>query len=184
MDGRLIYVMGPSGGGKDSVMSYARERCSPALAIFAHRYITRSPHAGGENHVSVSPDEFQARLGGGLFALNWDSHGFRYGVGVEIDIWMRAGLNVVLNGSRGFLPQAAKRYPEMVPVQIVVDREILRQRLIARGRESREEVECRLERATWFDCRHGNLVCVDNSGELPEAGENLLKIIQPSGVSF
>ncbi len=179
--GRLIYVMGPSGCGKDSVMNYARERCAGNGTIFAHRYITRPADAGGENYVSVSPEEFQARLDHGLFALNWDSHGLRYGVGMEVDLWLRHGVDAVLNGSRGYLAEAARRYPDMVPVQITVDRDTLRERLMARGRETREEIQRRLDRADWFDCTHGNMVCIDNSGRLEQAGEELVRVINENG---
>lgn len=176
--GRLIYVMGPSGCGKDSVMDYARRRCAGSGTVFAHRYITRPADAGGENYVSVSTEEFQARLEHGLFVLHWESHGLSYGVGVEINFWMQSGLDVVLNGSRGYLDEAARRYPDMVPVQITVDRDTLRERLMTRGRESAEEVERRLARADWFECAHESMVCIDNSGALERAGDELVRIIE------
>ena len=180
--GELIYVMGPSGSGKDSVMEYARKLCPGSEAAFAHRYITRSSDAGGENHIHIMPDEYQARLERGLFSLNWDSHGFRYGIGNEIDIWMQAEFNVVVNGSRAYLPEAAKRYPTIRPVLITVDLSILRERLLGRGRESLEEVERRLERANAYEVRHPNLERIDNSGELSEAGEYFLSLVRKKQV--
>lgn len=176
--GRLIYVMGPSGCGKDSLMDYARKRCPGGEAAFAHRYITRPAQAGGENHVFLHPDEFHARLERGLFALNWDSHGFRYGLGHEIDGWMEAGLNVVMNGSRAHLPRAAERYPDLLPVLVTVDADILRQRLVTRGRESADEIERRLERAREYAVDRPGVAEVDNSGELSQAGEALLALIR------
>lgn len=176
--GRLIYVIGPSGCGKDSVMEYARRYCRGGEAAFAHRYITRPADAGGENHVFVHPDEFQARLERGLFSLNWESHGYRYGVGCEIDAWMEAGLTVIMNGSRAYLPEAARRYPEIVPVLVSVETDILRERLLARGRESTSEIERRLERARAYEVAHPNLELVDNSDDLSVAGKRLLAIIR------
>jgi ribose 1,5-bisphosphokinase len=83
----LIYVMGPSGCGKDSLLRYARARLAgdPAV-VFAHRYITRAAAAGGENHVELTPAEFATRLRKHLFALTWESHGHAYGVGIEIGV--------------------------------------------------------------------------------------------------
>ena len=53
MAGALVYVMGPSGAGKDSVLERARAMLSADQPIaFAHRYITRPPDIGGENHVA------------------------------------------------------------------------------------------------------------------------------------
>lgn len=177
-NGRLIYVMGPSGCGKDSVMEYARKRCPGNEAAFAHRYITRPAEAGGENHVFLHPDEFQARLERRLFALNWDSHGFRYGLGHEIEGWMETGLNVVMNGSRAYLPEASRRYPDLIPVLITVEEDILRERLVDRGREIATEIEKRLERARAYDVAHPRLARIDNSGELAEAGKALLALIR------
>jgi ribose 1,5-bisphosphokinase len=178
--GRLIYVIGPSGCGKDSVMDYARRRCPGHEAAFAHRYITRSAGAGGENHIHLQPDEFEARAQCGVLALHWDSHGYRYGIGCEIDAWMEAGLNVVVNGSRAYLPVAARRYPDLIPALISVETDILRQRLLARGRESTAEIEYRLEQAQAFVVSHPELRTIDNNGELQHAGNTLLALARES----
>lgn len=183
-DGRLIYVIGPSGCGKDSVMGYARQRCPGCDAMFAHRYITRSASAGGENHVALHSDEFHNRMESNLFALHWKSHGFNYGVGCEIDFWMESGFNVVVNGSRAYLPEAATRYPNIVPVLISVEKEILRQRLTARGRETEEEIERRLEQADLYEVVHPKLQHIDNSGELSRAGDRLLSLIMGKSPSL
>ena len=173
----LIYVIGPSGSGKDSVMEYARVRLDGAGPVFAHRYITRPASAGGENHVHLSEGEFQSRLDRGLFALHWDSHGWRYGIGREIDLWLERGVPVVVNGSRAYLDRAASRYPDLLPVLIHVDRDILRRRLLGRGRETPEDVERRLKRGERYPVRHSRLERVDNSGDLADAGERLMSIV-------
>lgn len=181
---RLIYVIGPSGCGKDSVMAYARRRCPGHEAAFAHRYITRGAEAGGENHVHLVPDEFQARAERGVFSLHWDSHGYRYGIGCEIDAWMEAGLNVAVNGSRAYLPEAARRYPDLRPVLITVEPGILRHRLLVRGRENESEIEHRLALAEAYEVRHPRLVVIDNSGELALAGNALLSLVRDVGAAL
>jgi ribose 1,5-bisphosphokinase len=90
MNGRLIYVMGPSGAGKDSLLDFARNRLQAEPILFAHRYITR-PSGNGEAHVELSVEEFEARSTLGLFALEWSSHGLRYGIGIELDAWLERG---------------------------------------------------------------------------------------------
>ena len=175
---RLIHIMGPSGCGKDSLMAEARLRLpAEAPVVFAHRYITRPADAGGENHVSLSRDEFQLRLSRGLFALSWESHGFAYGVGREIDIWMEAGLSVVVNGSRGALPAALKAYPDLLPVLVDVPEDVLLQRLGARGREDAGEIEARLARGRMVVTETPGLVRFDNSGPLTERGRALADLI-------
>jgi len=175
---RLIYIMGPSGSGKDSLMAEARLRLpAEAPVVFAHRYITRPADAGGENHVALSRDEFELRLSRGLFALSWESHGFAYGIGREIDIWMEAGLSVVVNGSREALSRFAVAYPELLPVLVDVPEEILRQRLGARGREDAGEIKARLARAHMAVTETPALVRFDNSGPLAERGQALAELI-------
>lgn len=146
--GRLFYVMGPSGAGKDSFMQAVREHFGARLLV-AHRYITRAASAGGENHIELSEPEFSTRQALGLFALSWAANGHHYAVGREIESWLAAGLDVMVNGSREYLPQAQARFAErLVPVMICVDSETLGRRLRARGRESEADITRRLERAS------------------------------------
>lgn len=175
----LIYVMGPSGCGKDSLLGYARERVEELPVAFAHRYITRPAAAGGENHVALTRTEFEVRAKAGLFALDWESHGNRYGIGVEIDVWTADGMTVIMNGSRGYLATARARYSELVPVLITVDPSVVEARLRARGRESEEEILARLRRLQTFQASgEDGMIVVDNSGPLEHGGEELVRVIR------
>ena len=175
---RLIYVMGASGCGKDSLMAAARTQLpAEAPVVFAHRYITRPADAGGENHVALTRAEFQLRLNRGLFTLHWESHGFAYGIGLEIDLWMQKGLGVVMNGSRAALPAALQAYPDLLPVLVTVPEEVLRARLGARGREDAAEMERRLARAHMGVPEVPGLIRFDNSGPLAERGRAMAGLI-------
>ena len=111
VEGTLFYVVGASGSGKDSLMRYGRQRLAgDSNVIFAHRYITRPVELHGENHVALTDSEFDARLAAGFFAMNWSSHGLRYGIGREINLWLAKGCNVVMNGSRAYLIEARRSY--------------------------------------------------------------------------
>jgi ribose 1,5-bisphosphokinase len=177
--GRLVYVMGPSGSGKDSVIGYARARHGdlPHIA-FAHRYITRPAAAGGENHVELAPAEFLARRNAGCFALSWRSHGNDYGLGREIDGWMESGLSVVANGSRAHFANAATRYSDLVPVLVHVDPAQLRERLRTRDREDAAGRANRLAQAAIDPPDHPSLVVIDNNGLLSAAGEALVALLR------
>lgn len=136
MMGKLIWLMGPSGSGKDSLLAELRLREQTQLLV-AHRYITRDASAGSENHIALSEREFFTRAGQNLLALSWHANGLYYGVGIEIDLWLHAGFDVVVNGSRAHLPQARARYQSaLLPVCLQVSPEILRQRTENRGRET------------------------------------------------
>ena len=164
---RLIYLMGASGAGKDCLLSALRA-ANPANIIVAHRYITRQANAGAENHVALSEQEFLLRAAQGLFALYWQAHQYRYGVGIEIDIWLQHGLDVVVNGSRAYLPEAQQRYPDqLLPLCLTVSPAILAQRMQQRGRENNEQINARLQRAQHYQQQLPlNCLQLSNDGEL------------------
>ena len=71
MMGKLIWLMGPSGSGKDSLLAELRLREQTQLLV-AHRYITRDASAGSENHIALSEQEFFTRaVGWHATALPW-----------------------------------------------------------------------------------------------------------------
>ncbi len=174
----LVYVMGPAGAGKDSVLRYARRRLGGRRpVVFAHRYITRPLGNDIENYIALSPREFALRKRRGLFAFDWNAYGFRYGIGIEIEAWLAAGLTVVIDGSRAHFARRAGRLPDIVPVLITAEVPALRRRLIRRGRESRAAIERRLRRARKFAPHHPHLVTIDNSGPLVRAGEAFCRLL-------
>lgn len=175
--GRLFYVMGASGVGKDSLLQFIRQAGDPACFAIAHRYITRPAKAGGENHVALSEAEFRARLAAGWFAMHWRSHGLSYAIGREIDCWRGSGVNIVVNGSREYLAQALELYPDLVPVLITADPGLIAGRLAARKRESTEEIAERVQHQIDLDAVAGRLVTIDNSGALEVAGATLLALV-------
>ncbi|HAU5562467.1 ribonucleoside-triphosphate reductase [Pantoea sp. BL1] len=145
---RLIWLTGPSGSGKDSLLNALRE-APPDNLVIAHRYITRPADAGGENHVALSEAEFRRRQAMGLFAISWQAHGLYYGLGEEIDHWLARGLNVLVNGSRLHLPIVEQHYgTQLLPLVLHVSPAVLEMRLRQRGRESEGEIRQRLARAS------------------------------------
>ncbi len=61
---------------------------------------------------------------------------------------LSAGKTIVLNGSRAAVSTARELYPQLQIVQINVPVEILRNRLKERKRETEQEIEAHLSRAT------------------------------------
>jgi len=175
--GRLYYVMGPSGAGKDSVLGWVREHGVPLGVVCAHRYITRPALAGGENHVALSDQEFAAREQRGLFVLTWTAHGLRYGIGREIEHWMNRGADVLVNGSRGAFVDAVRRFPNLQPVVITASAATLAARLAARGRESQTDIDARVARGAAYAIPQGALV-IQNDSSLANAGSLLLDTIR------
>ena len=160
-------------------MNYARQQINGKLpVVFAHRYITRPMSAGGENHIELSQTEFLKRRELGFFALDWQSHQNFYGIGIEILSWLKMGANVVVNGSREYLPTASQRFPAMRVVLIDVSPEVLRQRLIDRGRETTSEINARIERSQLMaPVMHPNLVLLNNDQPLAETGARFIELL-------
>jgi ribose 1,5-bisphosphokinase len=188
MPGRLIYLMGPSGSGKDSLIEAARRPLAKLGCDVVRRVITRSAESLGEDAQGVSADEFERMEQQGAFALCWRANGLAYGIPVQIDEWLASGRNVLINGSRAYLDQARQRYPQLVAVLLTVDVEVLRQRLTRRGRESAAQIEARLKRSALFSADHGpvqgeSVFLLDNSGELSSTLERFLKLLREQGIS-
>lgn len=179
--GRLVYVIGPSGAGKDSIIAYARDRLGAESDrhVFARRHITRPADSGGEDHIPITHDAFARDCAAGRFVLHWHGNGLGYGVGGEIDLWLQAGRHVVLNGSRGYLAEAQAVYPGLLPVLVRIDPAVLRRRLSARGRETPEQIEARIQRAAELEAvDHPALVTISNNGPLEHAGESFLALLR------
>ena len=178
--GRLIYVAGPSGAGKDSILAWASTRLGEGAPImFARRTITRPTVRGGERHVPVSRAQFRTRLARGEFAMAWEANGHRYGIGEEIRVWLAQGLTVVVSGSREYLPQALREFPDLEIVHVTAPVELLRERLVTRRRERGAMIERRLRRATDFPLP-GALVRAElvNDGDVASAGRRFLEYLR------
>ncbi|MDD1013112.1 phosphonate metabolism protein/1,5-bisphosphokinase (PRPP-forming) PhnN [Pseudomonas rubra] len=180
--GRLVYLMGPSGAGKDSLLDAARSALQCQHVEIARRVITRSAEAKGEDALAVSPEQFEQMSAGGAFALQWRANGLAYGIPAQIDAWLAEGRTVVVNGSRAHLPLARERYPQLLPVLLSVAPQVLRQRLLSRGRESQEDIERRLERAQQVQVADCDVQVLDNSTSLSAAVQGLLALLREQGL--
>lgn len=178
MNQRLIYVMGPSGAGKDSVLGWLRERLPRHAPVhWAVRTVTRPRQSDGEQHETVDAATFEALLQQQRFALAWEANGLRYGIPHEELGLLRHGGWVMVNGSRGYLDEAARQFPGMTVVHITAQAQTLHKRLIARGRESESVIRKRIARAAAFDCPPGAIE-VSNDEVLERAGQDLLLALQ------
>jgi ribose 1,5-bisphosphokinase len=186
MDGTLIFLMGPSGSGKDSLIEAARSPLQTLNCAVVRRVITRSAESVGEDAVGVSQEEFEQRKAMGDFALSWHANGLDYGIPAVVDQWLKDGRHVLVNGSRGHLAQALRRYPTLLPVLLTVKDDVLRARLLRRGREGLAEIDARLRRNRLFtaDGLIGDTQIhrLDNSGDLAVTVANLLDLLKANAV--
>ncbi|MFG0634906.1 phosphonate metabolism protein/1,5-bisphosphokinase (PRPP-forming) PhnN [Pseudomonas sp. xss_2] len=181
--GRLIFLVGPSGSGKDSLIDAARAKLTTHGVEVARRVITRSAEAKGESAHGVTPEQFEAMREAGQFAMYWRANGLAYGIPAQIDRWLETGHHVLVNGSRGYLAEARRRYPNLLAIRLDVAPQVLRQRLLARGRETLEEIERRLQRNAQLAKQDDQSVQVlDNSGTLHKAVMGLFDLLHRQGL--
>jgi len=179
MNSRLIYVVGPSGAGKDTLLTWLKSRIrSSSLLHWARRTIDRPPSIefNAEQHESVEAEGFEKLLKEGAFAMHWEANSHCYGIRFQEIAPLYQFKWVIVNGSRGYLPTVAKDYPGLTILHITADQELLRKRLIDRGRESNEMIEERLRREVpIITPPHSNLIEIINNGSLESVGSFMLQ---------
>ena len=181
MSAKLIYVMGPSGVGKDSLLNWLRSHVQtlqphPALH-FARRTITRAAGDATEDHEAIGQEDFAKLAQEGVFALHWQAHGLYYGVR-RTEMEDRSGW-VIVNGSRAYVQEARERCPGMTVLHVSAPENLVRQRLLSRQRETADEVEARVLRSQTaaVDLADGDLHIV-NAGSLEESAAALCQLLQ------
>jgi ribose 1,5-bisphosphokinase len=171
MSGAWIFVCGPSGAGKDSVIASAQEVLSSRQDIvFARRMVTR-PAQQGSDHEPVTEENFLALLRAGGLSWHWQAHGFYYGISRHYGDEVEAGRSVVVNGSREHVNSLIPS-PGLHVVQVTADADQLADRLARRGRDASHAVIERLARNTRFTGMQADCVIV-NDAELAVAGRRL-----------
>lgn len=148
MAGQLVYVVGPSGSGKDSIIQSLANRAGVTIM---RRVITRVTDNMCEDSDSVDIETFEQMEAQGKFSMSWQANGLSYGIPLSMDEHLRAGQVVVVNGSRKYCETLYKHYPDALVVLVTVEPSLLKQRLQQRKRESELEIEKRLQRNALFE---------------------------------
>ena len=169
--GTLVLVVGPSGAGKDTLISHAKALLGEGYE-FPRRVVTRAS-SQFEDHDSVDDAGFEEREARGDFALTWRAHGLAYGIPSSIEASLNAGRTVVCNVSRNVVDAARERFDRVRVIVVTADRGVLEERIHARRRDavvaSRKERASTAVRLMPGDCE------IDNSGALGEATAGFLR---------
>ncbi|MCO8146076.1 phosphonate metabolism protein/1,5-bisphosphokinase (PRPP-forming) PhnN [Rhodovulum tesquicola] len=145
MTGRVFAVVGPSGAGKDTLLGGL---AAAGLAHRVRRVITRPPRPGDEPFDGVSEGEFARHLAAGAFVLHWRAHGLAYGLPRAGFQPAGRGRDVVFNGSRALLADAARVFPGLRVILVEAPPELRAARIATRGREAGGDIAARLARET------------------------------------
>jgi ribose 1,5-bisphosphokinase len=176
--GTLVVVVGPSGAGKDTLIGLARAQCAddPRI-VFPRRIVTRPPSAA-EDHDSVTPLEFDAASGEGVYAFWWEAHGLKYALSAAIDAELRGGKIVVCNVSRAVVSGLRGRYAHVTVVLVTAPKEVLLARLAARGRESGGDVAGRVDRAASAPDNLAPDIVIENVGDPHDSAGRLAAVLR------
>lgn len=176
--GRLFFFVGPSGAGKDTLLQWVQQRMpAESRIVFARRTITRPVHSS-EAHEPADSATFWQLAAGGHFSLMWQANDLCYGVRRGIEADLKAGHDVVVNGSREYIPRLLQQFPDARVIWIDADPARIKERIVARQRESGAALLRRIDRVTQFAPPDAEAVTrIDNSGPIEVAGQRLLEIL-------
>ena len=179
--GRLILVVGPSGAGKDTVLTLARASTRDNdRIVFPRRVITRSAD-GAEDHDSLTDAEFERAVADGAFAVWWSAHGHKYGIPISADDAIKFGSTVICNVSRGVVARLRERYAAVTVVLVTAPIDVLEGRLAARRRSSDGDLAQRIARADAGEQIIPDVV-IDNVGTPAVAAGRLLHVLRGHGL--
>lgn len=182
MKGHLVYLVGPSGSGKDSILHQIAKKL-PENCHIMQRVITREAGCDIERAEFLSLTDFEQLESQGGLALSWRANGLAYGVRSDLNSHLADGKTVIVNGSREHWSHVLSAYPQAILALVYVDPTLLRQRLVARGRECMQQIQLRLERNAIMETaltnksalQHFSLWRIDNSGCLETAADTFLE---------
>lgn len=178
--GILFVVSSPSGGGKGTLIQRVLKGV-PYLS-YSVSYTTRDPRTGevdGREYFFVTPEKFESMIAEGAF-LEWAHvHGKLYGTSrQQVLREVQAGRDIVLEVD----VQGAESVHELIADSVSIfilppSLETLRQRLIARGTDSPEELKLRLRNAPEELNHYKDFDYVIINDEVERAAEQLASII-------
>ncbi len=150
MNGCLYVIVAPSGAGKSTLVSALLER-EPDIGL-SISYTTRAPRPGelsGREYFFVSREEFKAMADRGDFLEHAEVYGNWYGTSKRwIEKTRAAGSDVLLEIDWQGARSVKALFPDMTFIYILPPSiEVLRQRLIKRGKDAKDVIERRLAEA-------------------------------------
>lgn len=149
--GALFIISGPSGTGKGTVCDELIRRGGVFLSVSSTTRDRRANEVDGVTYNFTTPEKFRAMIENGEM-LEWAVYNENYYGTPRADVERRLeeGTNVILE----IEPQGAFKVREKMPQAVLIfivppSMQILRARLVQRGRETPEQIQKRLDAANW-----------------------------------
>ena len=146
----LVAISGPSGVGKDAALSRLKEMDRPWH--FVVTATTREPRAGerdGEHHIFLDAETFLKMRDRDQFVETAEVYGRWYGTPrAQVRQALKEGKDVILRVDVQGVATVKSLAPEAVSIMIVPESlSELRKRLAARGSETSDDLDVRLQSA-------------------------------------
>jgi ribose 1,5-bisphosphokinase len=176
--GLFIAVVGPSGAGKDTILTRLKMLLPTEHFTFPSRVISRPPDAN-EASIYLAADAFPAARTRCDFLIDWEAHGLCYGIPADVRGELEKGRHVIANLSRAVLPALRSTTARVLVVHVTARSEVLEQRLRARSREFDADRLARLERAEALDHALQADIRIENNGSIESAVGALMEVLMP-----
>ena len=174
--GCWVFMVGPSGAGKDTLLELTRSAVADLARIrFARRVVTR-PANDFEDHESIDVDAFDAMQSRGGFALSWRAHGLAYGIPAKWRDEVDGGAIVVCNVSRTVVAPAREQLGAVRTVLVTAPADVLARRIALRGREA--SAGQRLSRDLNDEVNRYVDLVIDNTGTPAEGAAPLIALLR------
>ena len=150
MRGKLIVVSGPSGVGKDTVVSeYIKRNANTYLSISCTSRPIREGEQDGVNYIFLSREEFEERINNGDLLEYAEYNGNYYGTPkYKMEEELNKGKDVILIIEVQGALKVMDIYPDALFIFILPpSMDELKERLEGRGTDSIESINKRLETA-------------------------------------
>ena len=171
MSTKIVLIVGSSGVGKDTLLRKAKLLLDNNFN-FVKRYITRKP-CENEDNFYLDAEALNILKSNKFFVSTWNAHNNSYAIAKNS---IRNCTNII-SISRSKIKEFEDIYENVFTINITVSKGELKKRLENRARESKEEINKRLNR-TYEKIEAKNLIDFENSKELDESVKEFCNLIK------